>query len=160
MPAKTDAPRLSDLVLGRTKMPEGSFLDHLPAPAWTTMIQNWDQRIRSYERDQPLPLTSTDQHVFIIVQGCIRQDRFPLGTEPGTPTITRFRGIGEMVGETKLIEPSSSVVTTCLSKTYVIPWRIRYMKALQRQQPAVQRALLLSLEDRNRQDERILGALA
>ncbi|MGW9400702.1 Crp/Fnr family transcriptional regulator [Streptomyces sp. NPDC055642] len=160
MPAKAGAPRLNDLLLGRVSMPEGSFLKHLPASTWKSMSQDWDQRIRSYDRDQPLPLGPDGRHVFIIVQGCVRQERFPLGSVRGLPTIVRFRGIGEIVGEAKLIEQTSSVTTTCLSKTYVVPWRVSYMHRLQRQRPEVQLALLRSLEDRNRQDERIYATFA
>ncbi|MEU4928344.1 Crp/Fnr family transcriptional regulator [Streptomyces yokosukanensis] len=160
MPIKASAPRLSDLLLGRTTMPEGSFLKHLPASTWQTMSKDWDQRARSYNRDEMLPLTADDRHVFIIVQGCVRQERHPLGALPGTPTITRFRGIGEVVGEAKLITRDSSVTTTCMSKTYVVPWRVSYMHRLQRQRPEVQLALLRSLEDRNRQDERIYATFA
>ncbi|MFJ4834671.1 Crp/Fnr family transcriptional regulator [Streptomyces sp. NPDC088747] len=151
------APRLSDLVLGRATMPDGSFLKHLPAPTWKAMIQDWDQRIRSYSRDDRLPLGPDDRHVFIIVQGCVRQERFPHGAYPGSPSITRFRGIGEVVGEAKLIEQTSAVSTTCLAKTYVIPWRVTYMHRLQRKHPDVQLALLRSIEDRSRRDERIYG---
>ncbi|MCQ9134565.1 Crp/Fnr family transcriptional regulator [Streptomyces hilarionis] len=160
MPAKADAPRLNDLLLGRAVMPEGSFLKHLPAPTWTSMSQEWDQRIRSYDRDKPLPLGPDGGDVFIIVQGCVRQERFPLGSGRGLPTIVRFRGIGEIVGEAKLIEQTSSVTTTCLSKTYVVPWRVSYMHRLQRKRPEVQLALLRSLEDRNRQDERVYATFA
>ncbi|MGW2641889.1 Crp/Fnr family transcriptional regulator [Streptomyces sp. NPDC001348] len=160
MPIKAGAPRLNDLLLGRAAMPSGSFLKHLPTLTWTSMSQDWDQRIRSFGRDMPLPLGPDDQDVFIIVQGCVRQERFPLGSARGLPSIVRFRGIGEIVGEAKLIEPASSVTTTCLSKTYVIPWRVSYMHLLQRKRPEVQLALLRSLEDRNRQDERVYATFA
>lgn len=160
MPTKASAPRLSDLVRGRTTMPTGSFLKHLPASTWQTMMEDWDQRIRSYKRDQLLPLDPEHRYVFIIVQGCVRQERLPLGAMPDAPTITRFRGVGEVVGEAKLIDDTSSVTTTCMTKTYVIPWRISYMWRLQRREPDVQLALLRSLEDRNRQDERIYATFA
>ncbi|WP_327692405.1 Crp/Fnr family transcriptional regulator [Streptomyces sp. NBC_00459] len=153
------APRLTDLLLGRHKMPEGSFLDHLPQKTWQMMTNEWDQRVRVFERNEPLPLGPDDRSVFIVVQGCLRQERFPMG--PGKdPTITRFRGTGQLVGEAKLINPDSSVLTTCLSETCVIPWRTRYMIALQRQHPEVQLALLRGIEDRNREDERIYATFA
>ncbi|WP_432197107.1 Crp/Fnr family transcriptional regulator [Streptomyces sp. bgisy027] len=155
MTTKASAPRLSDLVRGRTTMPAGSFLKHLPAPTWQTMMEGWEQRIRSFKRDQPLPLDQEDRQVFIIVQGGVRQERFPLRPMPDAPTITRFRGVGEVVGEAKLIDEDSSVTTTCMTKTYVIPWDIEDMKLLQARVPKVLEALLRSLEDRNRQDERI-----
>jgi len=91
--------------------------------------------------------------VYIVLEGCVRQDRFPLGAGEGAPSVTRFRGLGEILGETKLIAPRSSVLTRCLSKTVVIPWHVRYVNVLQRRMPDVQLALLSSLEDRNRSDE-------
>ncbi|MER6693130.1 Crp/Fnr family transcriptional regulator [Streptomyces minutiscleroticus] len=160
MPVTSDAPRLTDLLLGRVRLPEESFLDHLPDETWEVMVKDWDQRVRSYERDALLPLGEADRQVFIIVQGCVRQDRYPLGEAADAPTITRFRGIGQLVGEAKLIDPTATVTTRCLSKTYAIPWRARYMAALQNERPEVRLALLRSIEDRHRRDERIYATFA
>ncbi|MFF1443385.1 Crp/Fnr family transcriptional regulator [Streptomyces sp. NPDC058295] len=163
MSSTTETSRLTDLLLGHRAMPDGSFLQRLSTRTWQAMLQA-QPRTRVFARDELLPLGADDRYVYIVIEGCVRQDRFPLGTAEGMPTITRFRGIGQLVGEAKLIgeskllysrsrEGRSHVPTRCLSQTVVIPWRARYMNQLLRRQPEVQLALLRSLEDRSRCDE-------
>lgn len=167
MSSTTETSRLTGLLLGHRAMPDGSFLQRLSTRTWQTMLQA-QPRTRVFARDELLPLDADDRYVYIVIEGCVRQDRFPLGTAPGMPTITRFRGIGQLVGEAKLIgeakltdprsrQGRSHVPTRCLSQTVVIPWRARYMNQLLRRQPEVQLALLRSLEDRSRSDELVYG---
>jgi hypothetical protein len=68
--------------------------------------------------------------VYMIWDGVVRQDRFPLGDWAGAPTVTRFRGGGQLVGEAKLITPDSAVRTRCLTRTVVIPCRARRFNVL------------------------------
>ncbi|MGW1075585.1 Crp/Fnr family transcriptional regulator [Streptomyces sp. NPDC002537] len=161
MSSTAETSRLTDLLLGHQAMPDGSFLQRLPTPTWQAMLQMEPRaRARVFARDELLPLGADDNYVYIVIEGCVRQDRFPLGVGEGIPTIVRFRGVGQLVGEAKLIAPRSSVVTRCLSQTVVIPWRVSSMSLLQRDEPEVQLALLRSLEDRNRSDELVYAMSA
>ncbi|WP_330358796.1 Crp/Fnr family transcriptional regulator [Streptomyces chartreusis] len=71
------------------------------------------------------------------------------------PTVSRFRGAGQLVGEAKLITPTSAVRTRCLTRTVTLTCDARYFNVLLRRRPDVQLALLRSLEERNRSDELI-----
>ncbi|MCC3771539.1 Crp/Fnr family transcriptional regulator [Streptomyces sp. UNOC14_S4] len=154
MPSAAENSRLTDLLLGHQAMPDGSFLQRLPTQVWQAMLQTEPRpRARVFAQDELLPLGAEFPIVYIVIEGCVRQDRYPLGDGKGIPTVTRFRGIGELVGEAKLISPDSSVATRCLSQTVVIPWSVRSMNLVQGRAPEVQLALLRSLEDRNRSDE-------
>jgi CRP-like cAMP-binding protein len=150
MPPKVDAFRTIDVLKGRQTMPDGSFLDHLPGSTWPMLVRAWGSDARVHERDEELPLGPDDRHVYIVLGGCVLQERLPFGTK-----ITRFRGVGQLLGEAKLIEPESSVRTVCLTTTWVMPCPVQRMNLLLNQQPDAQLALLRSLEDRNRSDERI-----
>ncbi|WP_331733182.1 Crp/Fnr family transcriptional regulator (plasmid) [Streptomyces sp. NBC_00080] len=152
MTSVTTAYRLVDLLLSYETVPDDSFVGHLPPSSWQTLLEA-APAIHTYARDELLPMTAEDRYVYIVTRGCVRQDRFPLGAGEGVPTITRFRGVGQFLGEAKLIAPASHVLTRCLSETEVIRWRVRYMNVLHRRRPEVQLALLRSLEDRNRSDE-------
>jgi CRP-like cAMP-binding protein len=157
MPPTTDTSRMTDLFRGRRAMPAGSFLQHLSTEAWQEMLQRTPRqrppRARTFQRDELLPLGRDDRNVYVVMDGCVRQDRFPLGGGEGMPTITRFRGVGQFVGEAKLIDSVSSVLTRCLTRTTVIPWHVRDMHVLHRRMPEAQLALLRSLEHQNRSDE-------
>lgn len=153
MPPKVDVFRAADVLQGRQRMPKGSFLHHLPSDTWKLLVNAWGSDARVYERDEVLPIGPDAQHVHIVLGGCVRQDRFPFGTDEEDPTITRFRGVGQVLGEAKLIEPRSHVLTTCLTTTWVMPCFVPRMHFLFRKAPDVQLALLRSLEDRNRSDE-------
>ncbi|MFI8234889.1 Crp/Fnr family transcriptional regulator [Streptomyces sp. NPDC085900] len=137
---------------GNEDKPEGSFAQRLPAQTWDTLLKR-GLRGRIFARDERLPLEREDGDVYIIWEGLVRQDRFPLGTGEGIPTITRFRGGGQLVGEAKLINCGAAVATRCLTRTAVIHCDARYFNVLLDRLPQVQRALLRSLEDRNRSDE-------
>ncbi|MEU9187562.1 Crp/Fnr family transcriptional regulator [Streptomyces sp. NPDC048484] len=153
MPPKVDAFRTADVLQGRQRMPKGSFLGHLSSETWKLLVNAWGSDARVYERDEVLPTGPDRQYVHIVLGGCVRQDRFPFGDDDGSPTITRFRGVGQVLGEAKLIEPRSHVLTTCLTTTWVMPCFVPRMHAFFRKAPDVQLALLRSLEDRNRSDE-------
>ncbi|MFB6961718.1 Crp/Fnr family transcriptional regulator [Streptomyces sp. NPDC056309] len=152
MPSTVDTARPSDLFLGHEDKPEGSFLQRLSAETWHALLQS-GMRTRTFARDELLPMEPHDRDIYIIWEGVVRQDRHPLGTGEGIPSITRFRAGGQLLGEAKLITRRSSVHTRCLTRTVVIPCRAWHFKDLQRRLPEVQLALLRSLEDRNRSDE-------
>ncbi|MFG2732122.1 Crp/Fnr family transcriptional regulator [Streptomyces canus] len=154
MPPAIDTSRPTDLLQGHEDKPEGSFLQRLPAETWPALLHA-GLRGRIFARDELLPMGEEDRSVYIIWEGVVRQDRFPLGDGENIPTITRFRGCGELVGEAALINRSAAVQTRCLSRTVAIPCRAGRFAALQRRHPEVQLALLRSLEDRNRSDELI-----
>ncbi|MFJ9544076.1 Crp/Fnr family transcriptional regulator [Streptomyces sp. NPDC101225] len=151
MPPALDTSRPTDLS-GHKNKPEGSFLQQLTTETWDVLLQS-GLRGRIFGRDELLPLDAEDSDVYIIWEGVVRQDRAPLGTGPGMPTITRFRGGGQLVGEAKLITPDSTVRTRCLTKTVTVSCDARYFNVLLHRLPEVQLALLRSLEDRNRSDE-------
>ncbi|MEU9346498.1 helix-turn-helix domain-containing protein [Streptomyces sp. NPDC048278] len=152
MPSTADTARSIDLLLGPEEKPEGSFLQRLPAEEWQVLLE---AKLRSLDlaRDEHLRMGPDDRNVYIIWEGVVRQDRFPLGPGEHLPSVTRFRGGGQLVGEAKLIAPRSSVLTTCLTRTVVIPCGARHFNILLRRRPEMQLALLRSLEDRSRGDE-------
>lgn len=152
MTSAVDISRPTDLLAGPEAKPEGSFVQRLTEETWQLLLQ-LGLRTRTFARDELLPLGPTDRDVYIIWEGVVRQDRFPLGDGPGVPIIARFRGAGQLVGEAKIITADSTVRTRCLTKTTVIPWSARYFRLLQHRLPELQLALLCSLEDRNRSDE-------
>ncbi|MGW3631833.1 Crp/Fnr family transcriptional regulator [Streptomyces sp. NPDC005122] len=155
MPPKVDAFRTSDVLKGRQAMPGGSFLHHLPGNTWPLLVSTWGLDTRVYERDEELPLGPGDSSVYILLGGCVLQERFPFGPGVASTRITRFRGAGELLGEAKLIAPEATVTTVCLTTTWVMPCPVQRMNLLLRRQPEAQLALLRSLEDRNRSDEMI-----
>lgn len=152
MPPKVDTFRTVDVLNGRQRMPDGSFLDLLPADVWHLFVRAWGLDARVHERGEKLALGPGDQHVYLVLGGCVLQERRPLGTR-----IARFRGVGQFLGEAKLIEPEASVDTVCLTTTWVMPCPVRRMNVLLNKQPTARRALLRSLEHRNRSDEMIYG---
>ncbi|MGW0829586.1 Crp/Fnr family transcriptional regulator [Streptomyces prunicolor] len=154
MPSTADTNRPTDLLMGHEEKPEGSFLRRLSAEDWRFLLQD-DLRGRSFGQDEYLPMGSEDRNVYMIWDGVVRQDRFPLGDWAGAPTVTRFRGGGQLVGEAKLITSDSAVRTRCLTRTVVIPCRAHRFNVLLGGRPKIRRALLRSLEDRNRTDERV-----
>jgi CRP-like cAMP-binding protein len=159
MVPRVDAFRTGDVLNGRQPMPVGSFLAHLPGSDWPLLVSEWGADSRVYERDEELPIRPADEQVHIVLGGCVRQERHPFGAAEGAPKITRFRGIGQLLGEAKLIEPGSEVRTTCLTTTWVMPCPVQRMNILLRRRPQIQLALLRSLEDRNRTDEKIYGTM-
>jgi CRP-like cAMP-binding protein len=157
MPPAIDTSRPTDLLHAHEGKPEGSFLHRLTAETWHALLQA-GLRSRAFGRDELLPMGPDHQSVYIILEGVVRQDRYPLGTGAGIPPVTRFRGAGQLVGEAALIEPGSSVDTRCLTGTVVIPCSARYFNVLtERRLPDARLALLRSLEDRARSDEVIYG---
>ncbi|BCL29495.1 Crp/Fnr family transcriptional regulator [Streptomyces aurantiacus] len=139
-----------EVLRGRQPMPRGSFLDHLPAAKWALFVAIWGSDARTYLKGAELPLRPKDTHMYVVLGGCVVQERFPFNTK-----IARFRGVGQVLGEAKLIEPRSSVRTVCLTTTWVLPCDTRRVNLLLTQDHEAKRALLRSLEDRNRSDERI-----
>lgn len=157
MPPAIAASRPTELLHAHKEKPEGSFLHLLPEETWHGLLHA-GLRSRRFVRDELLPMGPGNPSVYIIVEGTVRQDRYPLGKGPGIPTITRFRGPGQLVGEAALIEPDSSVTTRCLTSTDVIPCSARYFNVLtERHFPDARLALLRSLEDRSRTDELVYG---
>ena len=152
MPSTIHPSRPADLLLGHEDKPEGSFLQRLKAEDWQALLEA-GLRGSSFVRDELLPLGPDGQHVYIIWEGVVRQDRFPLGDGENVPTVTRFRGRGQLVGEAKLVTPDSTVLTKCLTPTVAIPCKARRLNVLLRRQSDIQLALLRSLEDRDRSDE-------
>ncbi|MER6083940.1 Crp/Fnr family transcriptional regulator [Streptomyces sp. NPDC001833] len=159
MVPKVDAFRTGDVLNGRQTMPPGSFLAHLPPDAWPLLVSSCGSDSRVYQRDEELPIGPADEQVHIVLGGCVRQERHPFGTAEGAPKITRFRGVGQLLGEAKLIEPHAAVRTTCLTTTWVMPCPVPRMNLMLRRHPHIQLALLRSLEDRNRTDEMIYGTM-
>ncbi|MFJ6484536.1 MULTISPECIES: Crp/Fnr family transcriptional regulator [unclassified Streptomyces] len=155
MPPNVEAFHTTDVLMGRQPMPPGSFLGNLSAAAWPHFVHTWGPDARTYQRGEELPLGPGNQHVYIVMGGCVIQERFPLGRGHRAPKVSRFRGVGQVVGEAKLIDPSSSVTTWCLSTTWVMPCDARRLHVLLKQSREVEDALLLSLEARNRSDELI-----
>ncbi|WP_308310900.1 Crp/Fnr family transcriptional regulator [Streptomyces sp. GbtcB6] len=159
MVPNVDAFRAVDVLNGRQTMPARSFLDQLPPGSWPLLVGEWGADSRVHERDEELPLGPADEQVHIVLGGCVRQERHPFGTVEGAPKITRFRGVGQLLGEAKLIEPAAAVRTTCLTTTWVMSCPVPGMNLLLRRRPHIQLALLRSLEDRNRTDEMIYGTM-
>jgi CRP-like cAMP-binding protein len=153
VPSTADTNRPTDHpLMGHEDKPEGSFLQGLSADDWRFLLED-DLRGRSFGQDEHLPMASDDRNVYMIWDGVVRQDRFPLGDWDGAPAVTRFRGGGQLVGEAKLISPESAVRTRCLTRTVVIPCRARRFNVLLSKRPEAKLALLRSLEHRNRSDE-------
>ncbi|MVO85528.1 Crp/Fnr family transcriptional regulator [Streptomyces sp. p1417] len=155
MVPKMEAFQTTDVLAGRRTMPEGSFLRYLPVDMWPLFVHAWGSDARIYEREEALPIGAADEHVYIILGGYVRQERVPFGARDGAPKIIRFRGRGQLVGEAKLIEPSASVGTTCMTPTWVMPCPVARMNFFLRKHLTIQEALLRSLEDRVRSDETI-----
>ncbi|MEU9663533.1 Crp/Fnr family transcriptional regulator [Streptomyces chartreusis] len=153
VPPTLDTSRPTDLQ-GHEDKPEKSLLQQLSTEAFEELLQ-LGLRGRVFARDELLPLGTDDRDVYIIWEGVVRQDRAPLGTGTGMPTVSRFRGAGQLVGEAKLITPASAVRTRCLTRTVTLTCDARYFNVLLRRRPDVQLALLRSLEERNRSDELI-----
>ncbi|MCL7429821.1 Crp/Fnr family transcriptional regulator [Streptomyces sp. YS415] len=155
MTPAVDVTRPVDLSQGRDAKPPGSFLQRLPDEDWHTLLKI-GLHGRTFYRDEVLPMGPETPNIYIIWEGVVRQDRYPLGDAPHIPTITRFRGAGELVGEAALVMPGSTVATRCLTRTVAIPCDARYFTALiERRLPRARHALLCSLEQRNRSDETI-----
>ncbi|MDT0439593.1 MULTISPECIES: Crp/Fnr family transcriptional regulator [Streptomyces] len=157
--------RTGDVLKGLQTMPAGSFLAHLPPELWPLLVGFWGPVSRVYQREDSLPIGPRDSDVHIVLGGCVRQDRFPFGTggspddggDGKDPRITRFRGVGQLLGEAKLIEEHAAVRTTCLTTTWVMSCSATRMMAFLTRHPHSERALLRSLEDRNRDDEMVYG---
>ncbi|MCX4586833.1 Crp/Fnr family transcriptional regulator [Streptomyces sp. NBC_01481] len=160
-PPKIDAPSPAQVLNGEQQMPRESFLELLPPALLSTLYvvgRGPEARItptRLFPKQALLPLGPNDTTVFIILGGCVVQERFPF-----TAKIARFRGAGQFVGEGKLLDPRSSVTTRCLSDTWVLPCAARRMNALFGQYPEARHALLCSLEARNRSDEEIYSTVS
>ncbi|WP_328682542.1 Crp/Fnr family transcriptional regulator [Streptomyces sp. NBC_00343] len=148
-----------DLLHGCESKPPGSFLRCLDTEDWRALLEA-GLRSRGFARDEHLPIGPDDRNIYIIWDGVVRQDRFPLGEGEHVPTITRFRGRGQLVGEAKLVTSGSAVLTRCLAETVAIPCRARYFNALLGKWPDIRLALLRSLEDRNRSDELVYDMAA
>ncbi|WP_221349541.1 Crp/Fnr family transcriptional regulator [Streptomyces beigongshangae] len=136
-----------------TGLPEGTFPRGLRPDTWRLLLRA-GLRGHFFKPGESLPMGPGDRDVYIIWDGAVQQERFPLGEGRGAPRITRFRGRGQVVGEAKLVTPDdSSVHTRCLTATVAIPCDERSFNALLRRRLEAQRALLRSLEARNRSDE-------
>lgn len=170
--------RTGDVLKGLQAMPKGSFLAHLPPELWSLLVGFWGPVSRVHPRDAVLPTGPHDTDVHIVLGGLVRQDRFPFGhvadahrtggpgrrTDGGPggdnraadhPKISRFRGVGQLLGEAALIESHAPVTTTCLTTTWVMSCSASRMMAFLTRHPHSEQALLRSLEDRNRDDEMV-----
>ncbi|KUN17768.1 hypothetical protein AQJ23_40730 [Streptomyces antibioticus] len=154
VPPALDTARSTDLLLGHGDKPTGTFLQRLPLETWHRLLHA-GLRSRTFKRDELLPIGPEHGMVYIIWDGIVRQDRHPLGVAPDMPSITRFRGPGQLVGEAALIDPDAAVVTRCLSRTVAIPCRASHFSLLIDRLREARQALLCSLEDRNRSDEAV-----
>ncbi|WOT40736.1 Crp/Fnr family transcriptional regulator [Streptomyces coeruleorubidus] len=156
MPPAIDTSRPTDLLHAHEGKPEGSFLHRLTAETWHALLQV-GLRSRAFARDELLPMGPNHDSVYIILEGVVRQDRYPLGTGVASPGHQVQRSY-QLVGEAALIQPGASVDTRCLTSTVVIPCSARYFNVLtERRLPEARLALLRSLEDRIRSDEVIYG---
>ncbi|WBB57714.1 Crp/Fnr family transcriptional regulator [Streptomyces sp. WMMC500] len=153
LPSKVDGFNPTEILAGRQPMPQGSFLHHLPDRIWPLLVRAWGPDARTFESGRRLPLAADDRTCYLVLGGCVIQERYPMGQ--GRDVIARFRGVGEFLGEAKLIEPRSRVETVCVGRTWVMPCPVQRVNVLLRQHPPMQLALLRSLEDRNRSDERV-----
>ncbi|AZM47450.1 Crp/Fnr family transcriptional regulator [Streptomyces sp. WAC 06738] len=153
LPSKVDGFNPAEVLAGRRPMPQGSFLYHLPRAIWPLLVQTWGPDARTFQSGEELPLGQDDRDCFIVLGGFVVQQRHPMGRS--RDLIARFRGLGQFLGEAKLIEPWSPVKTVCLSTTWVMPCSAQRVNVLLKQHPAMQLALLRSLEDRNRADEKV-----
>ncbi|MYY13484.1 helix-turn-helix domain-containing protein [Streptomyces sp. SID4919] len=155
MSPRVDAFNTTAVLQGTQPMPPGSFLNRLPPAEWSVFVQAWGPDARTYTQGEQLPLGPHDGHVYIMLGGCVVQERFPLGAVRNAPRVARFRGVGELLGEAKLLHPASAVTTVCLSTTWVMPCPVQRVTALLRRRHLAQTALLQSLEARCRSDELI-----
>ncbi|MFE0042228.1 Crp/Fnr family transcriptional regulator [Streptomyces albireticuli] len=148
-PPNLESFHVSDVLAGRRRMPEGSFLDGLPSRLWSSMIPLG--QTRAYAKGEPLPTGGPDSPIHIVLGGCVAQRRAHFGT-----TILRFRGTGQVLEEHKLVEPDTpGPLTTCLSKTVTLSFTAEALQKLLERHVVIERKLLRSLETRNRTDERI-----
>jgi CRP-like cAMP-binding protein len=152
-----DAIRPAEVLAGRQGMPLGTFLSYLPSGAWPLFVSAWGSDARMHTRDTVLPIRPDDRLVHIVLGGCVSQERFLTGQEGAGPKVTRFRAAGQILSEGKLIELPAMVRTTCLTDTWIMPCSVDRMNMLLRRHPDIQKALLRSLETRNRTDELIYG---
>ncbi|MDQ0788773.1 Crp/Fnr family transcriptional regulator [Streptomyces sp. B3I8] len=155
-----DAIRPADVLAGRQDMPLGTFMRYLPSGAWPLFVSAWGSDARMHARDTVLPIRPDDQFVHIVLGGCVSQERFLTGQEDEGPKVTRFRAAGQLLSEGKLIELPAVVRTTCLTDTWIMPCSVDRMNMLLRKHPDIQKALLRSLETRNRTDELIYGTVS
>ncbi|AUH41713.1 Crp/Fnr family transcriptional regulator [Streptomyces sp. CMB-StM0423] len=153
LPSQGDGFNPAEVLAGRLPMPKGSFLHHLPCAIWPLLVQAWGPDVCDFRAGEKLPVGQDDRDCFIVLGGCVVQKRHPMGRS--RDLIARFRGVGQFLGEAKLIEPWSQVETCCLSTTWVLPCSAQRVNVLLKQHPAMQLALLRSLEDRNRADEKV-----
>ncbi|MGW2426169.1 Crp/Fnr family transcriptional regulator [Streptomyces sp. NPDC001709] len=152
---KIDAFNPSGVLAGTRRMPKGTFLRYLPPTTWSRLVRAWRLDTRTFTQGEKLPLGAKDGMVYIVLGGCVLQERFPFGIHEDAPVVVRFRGVGEFLGEAKLIEPDAHVRTVCLSTTWVMTCPVQRMNVLLKRHPDAQLALLRSLEARNRSDEKI-----
>ncbi|MFF0726135.1 Crp/Fnr family transcriptional regulator [Streptomyces sp. NPDC004134] len=153
LPSHGDGFHPAEVLAGRQPMPTGSFLFHLPRAIWPLLVQAWGPDVCDFQAGEKLPLGQDDRDCFIVLDGCVVQKRHPMGRS--RDLISRFRGVGQFLGEAKLIEPWSQVTTICLGTTWVMPCSAQRVNVLLKQHPVMQLALLRSLEDRNRADEKV-----
>lgn len=144
---------VSDVLAGRGLrfLPEGSFLRSLaPRPGlWQSMVPLG--QTRQYSKGEPLTTGGPGEPVHIVISGCVSQQRGHFGT-----SILRFRGGGQVLEEQRLLDPEApGPTTTCLSETVTLGFAPDALWKFFARHVAVERKLLLSLEIRNRTDERI-----
>lgn len=85
MPPNVEAFHTTDVLMGRQPMPPGSFLGNLSAAAWPHFVHTWGPDARTYQRGEELPLGPGNQHVYIVMGGCVIQERFPSAEATGLP---------------------------------------------------------------------------
>ncbi|PNE32493.1 hypothetical protein AF335_18105 [Streptomyces eurocidicus] len=106
---------------------------------------------RAYAKGEPLTTGGPEEAVHIVLGGCVSQQRSHFGT-----SILRFRGTGQVLEEQRLLDPGApGPATTCLSETVTLGFAPDVLWKVLTRHVVIERKLLLSLETRNRTDERI-----
>ncbi|AUH40464.1 Crp/Fnr family transcriptional regulator [Streptomyces sp. CMB-StM0423] len=143
----------AQVLTGRRPWPVGSFLQYLPRRLWLTLVQEWGRDARTFQHGERLALGPARRTCFIVLGGLAREERYPMG--PGGGVIARFRGPGQFLGEANLIDAWSSMWVSCVGTTWVMPCPAGSVNEVLCVCPQMQIALLRSLEDRNRTDEKL-----
>ncbi|WP_181785849.1 Crp/Fnr family transcriptional regulator [Streptomyces phytophilus] len=143
----------TQVLAGQRSWPAGSFLQYLPHRLWPTLVQEWGREARTFQHAERLPLDPARRTCFIVLGGLAREERYPMG--PGGGVLARFRGPGQFLGEANLIDAWSPMQVSCVGTTWIMPCPAGRVNQMMRVYPQVQIALLRSLEDRNRTDEKI-----
>ncbi|MGW7529726.1 hypothetical protein [Streptomyces sp. NPDC054783] len=98
-------------------------------------MRAWRLDTRTFTQGEEVSLDGNGGLVYIVLGGCVVQERFPFGTGRNAPAVVRFRGVGEFLGEAKLIEAAAQVRTVCLSTTWVMMCPVHRMNVILQRHP-------------------------